>query len=956
MKFHKNLRSQLLNSTATVAAVLALGHGAAFAQDDQDADESIEEVVVTGSRIPRKDLVANSPVNVVQAEEFALSATTEVETLLNTLPQAISSNGPSTNNPGNGQANVNLRNLGTVRTLVLVNSRRMVGAGTNGVVDLNNIPAALIERVEVVTGGASAVYGSDAMAGVVNFILKDDFEGLAANAQYGITQEGDGERVSADFTFGANTADGKGNVTIYGSYFKRDQVLAGEREFAATQFSETTDANGNPIFVPGGSPTIPQGRFNSNTLDDLGVLDSFGNPIGSNGILVTDDGLAKAAVFPEDEFNFAPFNNLLLPLERYIISGTASYDITDNIRMFGEATFSNNTIERELAPTPFSESGFQVDLRNPFIPTAVRDVLAQMDTDADNIVTTGVRRRMLESGSRNSRDSRNLWRVVAGFDGELGNGMNWEVFYNYGRNENTQRQTGNIVISKFQQGLLVDPDNPTQCADASGGCVVLNPFGQGVFTQEMADFVAASATNQTIVEQQQAGANIAGDVFELPAGAVGVAAGLEYRKETAAFQPDTFLASGDIDGFNAGLPTEGSYDVKEIYAEAIVPILADTAGAEYFGLEMGVRFSDYSTAGGVTSYKIGGEWRPVEDVKFRGLFQRAVRAPNILELFRGQSNSFPGAQDLCNDTAARTQAIEDFCVNSLGVPAGNIDGFNQEASQIEVLLGGNPDLQEETSDTWSVGFVYTPGAVPGLTITADYYSIEIADSIQQFGGGLQSTINACAADLNLTNEFCQVLTARRPADGQLEEVPLFNQNIAELTSKGVDFRVDYGWETDSYGDFDFFLAGAYVIEQDITSSPVVNPVECAGAVGVRGTCGRANPDWRFTARLTHRMDDFTTSLRYRYVGEVEDERIRLAESTGAAEPNLLKPTIDAEHYFDLSMAYQLNDNVRIFANMDNVLNNKPPIFGRGAAGQFNTDSGTYDVLGRRFTFGLRANF
>ncbi len=948
------LKGKLLASTASAAAALVLSLGAGAYAQDQDADAEFEEVVVTGSRIPRKDLVANSPVNVVQAEEFRLAATVETESLLNTLPQVVPSFGATTNNPGTGTATVDLRNLGTNRTLVLVNSRRMVGSAVTGVVDINNIPASLIERVEVVTGGASAVYGSDAMAGVVNFIMKRDFEGAQVSSQYGITQEGDAQRFNTDFTLGTNFADGKGNVVIHGNYFWRQQTQASERDFAATQLSETTDADGNPIFVPGGSATIPQGRFNSNNLDDFGVLDSFGNPIDSNGILVTDDGQAKAVVFPQDEYNFAPLNNLQLPLERWTVNAMGRYEVTENINMFAEMMFASNTINRTLAPTPFSESGFQVDLRNPNIPTAVRDVLAQIDDDGDNIISTGVRKRMEEAGNRVSTDNRNTWRFVAGFDGELGNGMNWEVFYNFGRQENANRQDGNIVISKFQQGLLVDPDNPTQCLDTSGGCVVLNPFGQGAFTEEMANFVLASATNLTSVQQQQAGANIAGDVVDLPAGPLGMALGVEYRKESANFQPDTFLASGDIDGFNAGLPTSGSYDVKEIFAETVIPILADMPGAEYFGLEAGVRFSDYSSAGGVTSYKIGGEWRPITDLKVRGSFQRAVRAPNIQELFRGQTNSFPGATDFCNASSNRTQAEADFCVNVLGVPAADIATFNQENAQIEVLLGGNPNLSEETSDTFTVGFVLTPEAVPGLTFTADYYSIKIADAINTFGGGLQSTITACQNTLDAQSEFCQVLTARRD-DGQLEEVPLFNQNIAFQHTKGIDFRVDYGFDTD-FGTFDWFLAGTHVLQNEIQSSPVVATVECAGTVGVRGTCGNADPKWRFVSRLTHRMDDFTTSIRYRYVGKVTDERINLAEANGATLPNLLVPEIGAEHYVDLGFNYQLNDTFNLFANMDNILNNKPPVFGRGAAGQFNTDASAYDVLGRRFTIGFRASF
>ena len=937
------LRRRLLGGTACLLAVqIATGSVPLLAQDtsaQDDEGDRLEEVVVTGSRIPRRDLVANSPVNVVGAEEIALQSTVEIDRVLDALPQTVSTNGPSTNNPGNGTANVNLRNLTTgtnapVRTLVLVNSRRFVGESSTGVVDLNNIPAALIERIEVVTGGASAVYGSDAMAGVVNFILKDDFDGAQIAAQYGLTQEGDGERYSIDFTLGTNFADGKGNVVIHGSYFDREQLTAGAREFSAVQLSETTDTDGNPIFAPGGSSRIPQGRFTGS---------------GFN-VLVQDDGSVRPYTAPADEYNFAPDNNLLLPLERWTIGAIGNYQLNEDIELFAEMNYANNRVERQLAPTPFAESGFEFDLNNPFMPDELRALYAANDTDGDGIVSGSIFRRMTEAGPRVSADTRNLYRFVGGLRGELDNGMNWEVFYNFGRSEETQRQQGNIVISRFQQGLLVDPDNPTQCANTAGGCVVLNPFGAGNFTQEMVDFTRVAATNITTVQQQQVAGNLAGDLIELPAGPLGVAVGVEYRKETAENQPDTFLATGDIDGFNAGLPTTGSFDVAEIYAEAIVPILANVAGAEYLGLEAGVRFSDYSTAGGVTSYKIGGEWRPIEDLKIRGLYQRAVRAPNINELFLGQSNSFPGATDFCNDTADRTQAEADFCVQ-MGVPADRIAGFQQEDAQVEVLLGGNPELFEETSDTWSLGFVYTPEAVPGLMVSADFYSIDVEDAIATFGGGLQSTIDACNIALDINDVFCQALTARR-ADGQLEMVPLFNQNIANLSTKGVDFQAGYGFDIGE-GSLDIIVNGVRVIEREVQGSPLLDPIDCAGVVGVRLTCGRADPKWRFTTRVTYRLNEFTASLRHRYLDGVTDERI----VTGAATPaTLLVPEIGSEQYFDLTLNYRLNDGLMLFTTIDNMLDNDPPVFGRGAAGQFNTDAGTYDVLGRRFTFGVRANF
>ena len=912
----------------------------------QDQGESLEEVVVTGSRIPRPDFVANSPVTVVDSREFELAATVETESILNTLPQIVPSFGATTNNPGSGTATVDLRNLGPVRTLVMMNGRRIVGSGTSGIVDINNIPPALIERVDVATGGASAVYGSDAMAGVVNFILKDDFEGVQLSAQYGATQESDSERANIDFTWGANSADGRGNAVIYANYFRREQTLAGERDFARIELDEDTDANGNPVLSAGGSSRIPQGRFSGAAF--TGLIDVNGDEIGGSGFFVDANGAPDDYTSPDDTFNFAPFNNLQLPLERWTTTALGSYDLSPDVQAFGEFTFANNRINRTLAPTPYNESGVDIDLNNPLIPAATLALLQQADTDGDGIVNGGISRRMLEAGSRISDDSRNLWRFVAGLKGEFAD-WDWEVYHNFGRSENAQRQDGNIVLSKFQEGLLVDADDPTQCASGNPACVVINPFGEGSFTPEMVNWVRAAASNITNVEQRTVAANIAGAPIDLPAGALGLAFGIEHREEAAEFLPDTFLASGDVDGFNAGLPTQGEYDVTEVYGEAIVPLLAGKRFAEYLGLELGYRYSDYSNVGGVNTYKFGGEWNPIPSLKLRGLFQRAVRAPNILELFQGSSNSFPGGEDFCNAGADRTAEEEAFCVE-LGVPQALLATFQQPDDQIEVLLSGNPELDVESSDTWSVGFVYQPERIAGLSITMDYYSIEIEDAISTFGGGMQSTIDACNQNLSLSNVFCQPLTARNDA-GELEFVPLPNQNIANLATDGLDMSVRYGMEFDRGGDLDLSLAATYVFANEQQSSPVTNVVDCAGSVGVRGTCGNADPHLRLVGRATYTQGKLRGSLRYRYVGEVDNELIAL----GTAANTLAVTGVDAEHYLDLGLTYTYTDKMDLFVNIDNVLDNDPPVLA-DAGGQFNTDASVYDVLGRRMTFGLRSRF
>jgi outer membrane receptor protein involved in Fe transport len=378
-----------------------------------------------------------------------------------------------------------------------------------------------------------------------------------------------------------------------------------------------------------------------------------------------------------------------------------------------------------------------------------------------------------------------------------------------------------------------------------------------------------------------------------------------------------------------------------------VPLLADLPFVHLLAFEGGIRYSDYSTAGGVVSWKAGGEYSPVDGVKFRGLYQRAVRAPNVVELFSGATNTAPQATDFCNATPQRTAAERSFCINSLGVPAAVIDVFQQENVQIRAITGGNPDLREETSDTFSVGVVLRPKMVPNLQITVDYYDIKIADAIGSFGGGLQQVINACRGNLSTSNIFCQPLAKRTP-DGQLYDVPLLNANIASLKTKGVDFRLDYAHDLGSLGRVSYYLAGSYLIDAITQGSPIAAPINCAGYIG-GGSCSTANPKWRFTQRLSWNVtDNFQLSLRHRYLGSAKDGRIAAAISTGAARPLLAVPETGTVNYFDLSFSLDIDETMNFFGVIDNLTDREPPFQ------LYERES--YDVIGRRFTLGFRKRF
>jgi outer membrane receptor protein involved in Fe transport len=941
MKRVADMRAGLRGGSALFLSMAVMG--SAMAQEP--VAEEAEAIVVTGSRIARPDVESNSPVNVISQDEIKYSSTVETEQLLNALPQAVAGAGAQSNS-GNGSATVNLRNLGTVRTLVLQNGRRIVGASQDGVVDLNMIPTSLISRVEVVTGGASAVYGSDAMAGVVNFVTKDDFEGFEIGGSYGISDEGDAERYNIDLTVGGNFADGRGNMVFHGSYYDRSMVKGSARDHA-TVFLADAIVDGKPVLVPSGNGVTPQGTIFSPSL--VGLKDPYGNTIGTAGIFFAPEGWR--AYKTSDGFNDRPYTNLQMPMQRWQGSVIGHYDVTDNVTAFWEGSYVHSKINSTLGAVPMSSSGFipgfQLDLRNPYLDPTLRDFLSvNMDADGNNLVPVNINRRLLDGGSRTSDQTRDFYRFVVGLKGDLTDRLKWEVFYNQGQTKVTDVQGGGVLIDNFANGFLTNPNDPTKCASADPKCVVLNPFGLNSLTPEMMNYIYTDLTNITTIRQKQLGASLTGSLFSLPAGDVGISIGAEYRKESSAFNPDQLYIQGKALSRSAGLSkTAGSFDVAELYGELYVPILADMPGVELLAFEGGLRFSDYSTAGSVWSYKLGGEYSPFRGLKFRGLYQRAVRAPNVVELYSGKTNNAFQAVDFCNAGPERTTAERDFCVNTLGVPAAVADVFQQENQQIRAVTGGNPNLQEETSDTWSVGAVIRPDFVPNLQLTVDYYNIKIVDAIGSFGGGLQSVITACNANLSVDNVFCAPLRNRTP-DGQLFDVPLLNANIANMKATGVDFRLDYRHNVGA-GSLNYYLAGTYLIDSITQGSPIANAINCAGYIG-GGSCSTANPTWRFTQRLTWEMEKLQLSLRHRFIGSAKDGRIAGAKASGAATPLLAVPETGDVHYFDLGANYDVKENFSFFANIDNLFDRDPPFY--------LYERETYDAIGRRFTIGFRANF
>ena len=947
-------------------------------EPNQSVDENHGAIVVTGSRIARRDLTSDSPLAVVSQEEFKLSGAVNVESVLNTLPQVIPGSTGFSNNPGGGVATLNLRGLGSNRNLVLVNGRRYMFYDTSQVVDLNTIPAFLIDGVDVVTGGASAVYGSDAIAGVVNFRLRNDINGVEAGTQYSITEEGDGQRWDTYLALGTDFDEGRGHITAYGEYYQRKAIFQGARDFSRVALGD----DGTSL-APLGSPSVPNGRFyvtpGSVCVGGTGAACTGGtNFTRGAGSLSANSTLGQYYTGPNtsrpfttaDYYNYAPDNLLQVPQERWMLGAYANYEVNAWFNPYLEVSFVNNRVQNELAATPISGT-FGIALNNPFLSATDASSLAAIDAqeaaiDAALIAAGGAARynnpgvvnvslasRTNAISSRQALDDRNAFRVLVGTGGTLTGDIKYDAYYSYARTRNSNIQYGNISRSAFAAELLANR---------------LNVFGPGLISPEAASAISITTQNTDISELQVAQATVSGSLFDfgLGGGAVGFALGAEYRSVDSQYIPDQALSSGDVVGFNGGDPTAGGYNVKEVFGELRVPLLGGLPFAERLELNGAFRYSDYSLGGvgGVWTYTGGAQWAPIRDITFRGQYSRAVRAPNVAELFGGLSNGFPGATDPCATAGAQNDAGLVAICTATGVPAGAIGSGAalQPASQIEGVFGGNPNLEEEVSDTYTAGVVIAPRFLPGFHLTADYFNIKVDNVVTSLGGGAGGILDLCYNVFRDVNSiYCQAIA--RNDDGTIQNpsfVTAVNANAASLKTSGIDLSADYT-QTLGFGMFgaesklNAFFQGTWTEKYEF--APVVGQpaFTCAGYFGPN-YCGspQANPQskYKWSSRVSLIDGPATISLRWRHLSSVKAESIANA---GADPAELAVPKLKAKDYLDLAVSIDLTDTYNFSFGVNNIGNVKPQLIGSDQE-QANTYPGVYDVLGRDFYAAVRFRF
>lgn len=968
---------------------------------------SAQEIVITGTLIRNPNLVASAPVTVVGHDEVQLRQTNTAEEILRTIPGAAASVGAQVNNGNGGSSYVNLRSLGTNRNIVLIDGVRIVPVDLSGRVDLNDIPLALIDRVDVLTGGASSTYGADAVAGVVNFITRSDFSGMELAVSDQVTQRGDGMYKRGDLTLGANFDDNRGNAVISLGYQESDPVYqGGERAWSNLALDSTTPGN---LAAAGSSTTTP-------TAIDFKNI--------SNRQQVNPTGTALVPFY--QSFNFNPYNVFQVPFKRYNMFSSAHYDITPHLTVYGRGMYNNNTIDTIIAPSGVFGSSVTVPLSNPFLTAAQEQTLctdlglsAAQCTAAKTATNPKdpnyrqdafkIRRRMPEIGPRISDFNTQMFDFRVGMRGDITDKIGFDVYASRGLSDKFQAIQNYALLSRVRQSLLTTTDangNPV-CQDPSNGCVPLDIFGPtGTITPQMATFISQQASTRVKTSLSQAHATINGDTpLQLWAkNPVSFAVGGEYRKYHAEQRSDALAkTSGELGGAGGAAPDiTGGLDVYEGFAEVVAPIITDRPFFEELQLEGGVRRSHYTVSApntpkfNTTTWKVAGSWAPVRDIKFRGNYQRAVRAPNIAELFSPINTVLT---NLSVDPCAGANPVTNPAVGAIclaqGAPANRLGIIkNPTAGQANITTGGNLAARPETASTWTVGAVIRPSFFSGFSATIDYYNIKVKNALTVPTPG--DLISACFGSSPYatpvgtpTSPACAVIR-RDTTTGQLDGDPatvggLFGivTNQGRISTDGVDLTMDYRHNLGEFLGTPSKLAlafgGNYTHSQKfkaIASSPLSANRECVGfySANCGFPAGGLLPKYSFNERTTLSLGRVDLSLLWRYMSSMKYEpglQPLFSGTIASVNGNPNTPgslngqsvnfnRIPAYSWFDFATRFNVNEHFELTLTVMNILDKKPPIVGNTAGttsqNSGNTFPATYDPLGRRFAAGARIKF
>ncbi|MDR9453081.1 MAG: TonB-dependent receptor [Wenzhouxiangella sp.] len=1005
MKHKQNSLADAIRYSLQVGLVASLAFTVApvwsqDAEEDEQSEEVGDRIQVTGSRLNTNDnIVAPNPVLTVGAEEISSRGTSRIEDLTNQLPSVFAGQASEVSNGASGTSTLNLRGLGSIRTLTLIDGRRLpFGSSESTSVNLDNVPAQLVERIEIVTGGASAVYGSDAIGGVANFILKDDYEGFELDVQYSFnyaTNERkffqnvvtaaeqpvpgsvtDGEEMRVNLTMGANTMDGRGNVTMFFNYEDMKAISQVDRDFSACTMGSSSGPNSF-----GGVGCVGSSNFRrfANFAGDWDVNDVFQQPGGE---------LTPFAGGPAETYNFGPNNYFQRPAKRYQIYTKAKYELNDNIEAFADLSFLNNQSDAQIAESASFGTGWSINCDNPLLvgQPGDNDLFSVFGCDqplADGSLPEEIdgifaSHRMVEGGPRVSKIDITTWRAVAGLRGSFADDYDFEVFGQFSEVINSSTSLNDLAIDRVQDGFYVVEDengNPV-CRSGNAGCVPFNifqraPDGSSLVTPEVVDYVTgvgivSGGTKQTIF-----GGNVQTDfgrfgvASPLADAGLGALVGVEYRKDELNNQPDEISQRPD-GGFTGvggpSLPVQGSIEAQEFYAEAQLPLVTGRAGIENLSIGGAYRYSDYTVDGAGSSnefdtdtYHVFLNYSPTQSLRLRAQYQRAVRAPNVVELFTPQGTNLPnltqgtnGLYDPCASQGDIEPAASAAACANTGVTAAQYGNVPDVISgQTQSITGGNPLLDPEVSDTYTYGVIFTP--TNNLSFSVDYFDIEVNDAVAA-GIPANTTLQNCLASGDPA--FCDLIV-RDSAGSLISGTPgvgfqSTNINLATLATQGIDAQATYDFDVGSYGSVRVDYAATYVDSLTTTPFPGADPIECAGKFA--GGCGAPNSEYRHRGLVNWDTPwDVRFTAAWRYYSATDND----------AGSDVL-PEIDRDvgtvQYFDLSANYRFSDTVSFKAGINNVLDERTPVITSAgpALGNGNTyptvfDTGRYIFLGATYS-------
>lgn len=963
-----------------------------------DTAEPEGEITVTGSRIARPDYVADSPILSMDQTAFENTGRGTVERGLSQLPQFTGSfgaanSGTTSTTLNGGQSYASLRGLGPKRTLILLDGRRLQPSNPDGSIDLNIIPEALIQNVEVITGGASTTYGSDATAGVVNFKLRKNFSGLEATSDYGISEYGDGKNFKVGATAGHNFADGRGNAVLSIDFTDRGRAYQKGRPYylrrTPTQASTSTVPQGTVMF---GSNTpltsVVDAVFAGYGFPNAFTGTRYGNQLGFNldGTLFsnlasrvlnfrdpqTDEYYVATSGSTQQVNSGFPQSSIQSSLKRYNAFGRVDYEINDATTAFAQASYTNYTSMGISIPTLAGNVyATPVPVTNPFVPADLRTILAsRSQPNADFLVNKGYA--ML--GPRYQSYKYQVWQAMAGLSGKIGvSDWTWDLYGSISRAKFKNGQTGGVSASALRT-LLYAPDGGRSICE--GG---LNLLGNVQPSQACTSYIERETLNTNRLDQRTVEGVMQGSLFNWWAGDVRFALGADYRYNSYKFVSDPAFnvnGSSDILGYSVLLPANGSVDAKEIYGEILAPLLRDLPLVRSLTLNLGYRFSKYSSVGGVNAYKISGDWEVVPEIRFRGGYNRAIRAPSVGELYAPVSTASVGIGapsatsvlgDPCDVRSSYRQGANAAQVRSLclaqGVPANIIDSYQLSSQQVFALNGGNPDLEEETADTYSVGVVLrSPIVAPllrNISFSVDAYRIKITDAVGPLSvvQGIQNCFNGGGNNptFEISNYYCSLLGPRSASTGNLANPLQPLLNLGQYRVQGIDLQLDWRFSLEDlglpdWGSMKLNVAASYTDKFEIQALPGGPVYDYAGAIGSAGqidaTSGIAHPKWKTVTSLTYSKGPFSFGTTWRFIDKMVD-------ASRIVTPTSTVPGVPKYNVFDFNARMETPFGMKLRVGVTNAFNVKPPIL----SGQLNNYGGQdYDTLGRYWFFGVGQTF